>query len=706
MMKVLLISFSSMAINVRCLSSCLKERGYKTYLAFCLSDFNKTNSSKFIKLINSLNIKLIGISLVTDDFKNAKYITTEIKKELALPVIWGGAHPTIASLECLKYADMVCVGEGEEALLELCDKMNRKVNYFSVQNIWFKKEEKIIRNELRHLVENLDKYFFPDYGFETHYIVIKEGYEKFDEKSLDGKYNIMTSRGCPFSCSYCYNNYRRKMYAHKGKYLRQRSINNILDELKLAKKKFKSINIINFWDDNFLMRNINDIKEFSEYYEKEINIPFFCLANPSYISEEKIKLLKKCGIAEIQVGIQTGSENINKNIYNRSIPNSIILDLAKLLRKYNIKVGYDIIFNNPYETRDDLIDTIELLLKFPKPFKLRGYNLIFYPGSEITEKAIKDNYILVNTNPDETSTIEAAVDSPLRSFDKVALSSRLYQPNFSIGEKRYLNSIIGLIPYYPKFLIKSLMHNENRLAKTLLKSLINLTKWRLLTKRYLINFLGKKIISALDNQFKTNLYEKAVKLEKAYYNSNFLNAVRRSIDPAVANWKYKLRKKDKGPLKLHLGSGDKYFEGYINIDWRKTRATDLVCDIRKLPYPENSVDLIETYHVIEHLPRHDLPRALETWHRILIPGGKLIIECPDFDAAVKEYIGGDAKRIDNIFGLQRFNGDVHLFGYNFKSLKKLLEEAGFKNIKEKEPQDYHSKDEPCLRVKCVKNDNL
>ena len=76
--------------------------------------------------------------------------------------------------------------------------------------------------------------------------------------------------------------------------------------------------------------------------------------------------------------------------------------------------------------------------------------------------------------------------------------------------------------------------------------------------------------------------------------------------------------------------------------------------------------LIETYHVIEHLNRHDLPIALKEWRRVLIVGGRLIIECPDFDEAIKEYIQGNEKRINNIFGLQRFPGDVHQFGYNLK----------------------------------------
>lgn len=155
-------------------------------------------------------------------------------------------------------------------------------------------------------------------------------------------------------------------------------------------------------------------------------------------------------------------------------------------------------------------------------------------------------------------------------------------------------------------------------------------------------------------------------------------------------------------LKLHLGCGKRPINNYVNIDARKTTATDLVCSVIKLPYPDESVEIIETYHVIEHLPRHDLPVALSEWRRLLVDGGRLIIECPDFDRAVKEYVDGNESRIDNIFGLQRYEGDYHLFGYNYKRLKELLEHAGFREIIQKDPTDYHVQSEPCMRVESIK----
>jgi predicted SAM-dependent methyltransferase len=155
-------------------------------------------------------------------------------------------------------------------------------------------------------------------------------------------------------------------------------------------------------------------------------------------------------------------------------------------------------------------------------------------------------------------------------------------------------------------------------------------------------------------------------------------------------------------LKLHLGCGKTHLEDYINIDIRRTKATDYVCDVINLPFPKNSIKLIETYHMIEHLSRKGFYKAIKNWSSILIPGGKIIIELPDFDKAVKEYLDGNEERLNNIFGLQRFKGDVHLYGYNFKRLEQILAQNGFERINKYEPKDYHRLSEPCIRVEAYK----
>ncbi len=157
------------------------------------------------------------------------------------------------------------------------------------------------------------------------------------------------------------------------------------------------------------------------------------------------------------------------------------------------------------------------------------------------------------------------------------------------------------------------------------------------------------------------------------------------------------------PIRLHLGCGEVFKEGYLNIDWRKTIATDYVCDITSVPLKKNSVSLIESYHVIEHLSKNEAIHTLKKWLDLLEVGGKVIIECPNFDEAVKEYLDGNTDRIYNIFGHRRFPGDAHQFGYNFERLNETLISIGYSDVTQSEPTDYHIHEEPCLRVEAFKN---
>jgi len=155
--------------------------------------------------------------------------------------------------------------------------------------------------------------------------------------------------------------------------------------------------------------------------------------------------------------------------------------------------------------------------------------------------------------------------------------------------------------------------------------------------------------------------------------------------------------------KLHIGCGNRHFPAYINIDSRKTEATDYVCSAIRLPFSDASVGLIETYHLIEHLPRYDLPKALREWWRVLIPGGKLVIECPDFHKVVEKHLHRNDEKLNNIFGRQRFAGDTHLYDWSYPRLARLLENHGFAVIECRELQDYRKMEETSLRLEAFKS---
>jgi len=231
----------------------------------------------------------------------------------------------------------------------------------------------------------------------------------------------------------------------------------------------------------------------------------------------------------------------------------------------------------------------------------------------------------------------------------------------------------------------------------------------------------KKIISILDKKLGTGFLKKAKKFQRFWNSLIFLNVFRRKIGLFKLKYKMGLLKEKK--IKLHLGCGNIKKEGYINIDAIKTRATDLIWDVtKKLPFEDNSVERIECYHLLEHLPvclmanikysygqkYEQIIRFLKEWRRVLKPNGKLVIEVPNFDMLVEEYGKADDDRKEEILvyiygGFRNENiYDIHRWGINKYRLMYILQKVGFREIEFKKAKDYHAKFCPCLRVECIK----
>ena len=158
------------------------------------------------------------------------------------------------------------------------------------------------------------------------------------------------------------------------------------------------------------------------------------------------------------------------------------------------------------------------------------------------------------------------------------------------------------------------------------------------------------------------------------------------------------------PLKLHLASGKDYKDGYINVDLYQsnTDRVDLVADVRKLPFSNNIADEILALHVIEHFDFHEGQRVIEEWYRVLKPGGKLILETPDFLETCREFVSCSPSRKQELylhfFAAPWVDGQTHKFLFTQEQLTCQLEWAGFKTTKRISPLSiYNSKaNEPVL----------
>ncbi|MCK5504122.1 MAG: radical SAM protein, partial [Thermodesulfovibrionia bacterium] len=402
------------------------------------------------------------------------------------------------------YADYICIGEGERVVVSLLDHLNDRGKDVipEIPGIWARLNEEIIKQPNGTPESNLDSLphqeYLPDYYYGFHRKKIYNFAKKpalFRKYALyGGTYHMMlTTRGCPFNCGYCANALLAKVYGRK---VRERSVENCIEEL-ISVKKDPHVLYINFQDDCFFVHNREWIKEFCEEYKKHINLPFMVRAIPTMLEREKLFMLKDAGLSVVILGVQTGSDHVNFDIYDRKIHFTSVKKSAELISESRVLPYYEMIVDNPYETEDDMIETIHSMTKVKKPYTISLAHLTFFPGTPLTQKALNDNII----------DSDAYLYRYMVKIDYTYLNKLLYlAPYLPTLFISYLNKpaaarkVIHLIltnslffivkrtiePAVYMFLItRSLDYNVKRTAKTLL------CNWKSALAKLLFNFLSR-----------------------------------------------------------------------------------------------------------------------------------------------------------------------------------------------------------------------
>lgn len=414
--------------SLRYLSSYIRSKGHTTKLIFLPRLYSERwgsdESYKYpypLEILQQLkwiclNSDVIAISLMSCHFDNAVAITKYLRS-LHKTIIWGGIHPTISPYECLEYADMVCVGEGENSIVELLDYMEFPTeNVTSIPGILTNKNHLVTVGEKIH---DLDKLGSPDYDFYHQYVLYKNSIVPLTNEILSdcltGRYRTSFSRGCTSSCTYCCNNILKKLY-NPPHDIRWRSIDNQIAELKWAKENIRGLSKIEFSDDTFLSRPLSQIIEFASKYKKEIDLPFIILSTPLSISYSKLKALSDAGLNNIGIGIQTVYEPVRK-LYKRHETIEQIKNASYLINKIptSLTVRYDFITDNPWGGEIETETNIKFSMQLPNPKIIRIFSLTFYPGTDLynlakSEGLIKDDlnevYRVTQLTPKNTYTNE------------------------------------------------------------------------------------------------------------------------------------------------------------------------------------------------------------------------------------------------------------------------------------------------------------
>jgi anaerobic magnesium-protoporphyrin IX monomethyl ester cyclase len=369
------------------LSANLKAHGHETGL-LDLTWNGSVRRTPIRQAIDAFAPDLVAFSATSVDYPLALKVARAVKAQRDLPVLFGGVHATVAPEVAIAedVVDMVCVGEGEEALADLCDRWDAGRDITDTPNFWFKSNGRVIRNALRPLIQDLDRLPFQD----------RDLFD-LDRRStvLNGKLGVQATRGCPHGCTYCANYRLRRLY--KGqKYLRSRSVGNVLREIEECMDRYH-VRSIDFMDDVFIA-NRQWVLEFCEAYAAHVRLPFRCGGRVEYVTDEVCRVLAQAGCTWLFLGIEAGNPTIRRDVMHRRYSNEQVVEAFRIARVHGLNVASFNMIGLPHETRETLWQTVQLN-KAVQPDDLRASILQPYHGTEIRRWCIAAGLIDEDTLP-------------------------------------------------------------------------------------------------------------------------------------------------------------------------------------------------------------------------------------------------------------------------------------------------------------------
>lgn len=376
---------------------------------------------------------VVGFSCISTDYPRSLLIAKEIKKRYPkLLLIWGGIHAILYPDEVITnpYADAICIGEGERALIEFLNDLENE-RRLDVEGFWYKDGEKIIRNKRRSLEEDLDKLEFCDWRpWDLHLY--------FRNYIFPYSLPVLSSRGCIFDCSFCSSPALREHL--EGRYYRVRSVENVIAELIFLLQNFERIGLkgIIFRDDLFGL-DFNWFSNFIIQFKKaglNKKLYWVCETRADLITKDWAKMAGSAGCLMVGLGLECGDENYRFKVYNKKIANQTYKNAIKLLQKNDILTAVNVIIGAPGEKKSNLRKTFSFVKELKSDFTIVNKYLPI-PGTKLMQRWEEGRLT-------ETAKIKYWINKKIL-FWKLRTGINLVIKGFYIWKFRYLIYIFKFI---------------------------------------------------------------------------------------------------------------------------------------------------------------------------------------------------------------------------------------------------------------------
>jgi len=401
------VSGSLSAEGSRLISALLKRAGHSVISTFLARGFPIEYEAGEIELLREVlkETDLVMVAVYSHYSYRAVQVTEFIHKNYpGMKVIWGGPHCVSAPELSLRHADGVCFSEGDECVVEFVSKLEAGESYEKTPSMAFIVNGSQIRNDPLPPFRDLDGLPYSDFTLDGNFVldgtlmpltedVLKRYFSSFPFNV--STFHALTSRGCPHRCSFCNNCRYIAMFGKNS--IRTQGVDRFMDEIEHHLKNLGFFSRVSFSDDDFFIRSTRQIEKFAERYKKNVDLPFALNLSAKTYRKDKLEILLDCGVRHAQIGVQSGSERVLDEVYDRkiSLPRTreITREVAPYYDSHGMRLALDFIVDNPYETPSDIIENFNYLISLPHKTRINIFTLAFFPGTPIYDRALEDGFI-------------------------------------------------------------------------------------------------------------------------------------------------------------------------------------------------------------------------------------------------------------------------------------------------------------------------
>lgn len=400
---VLIAFYNTKALGVRYLETALQRSGYEVQTVFYKS-FNSVNPSVTTQteldlLVNRLRAAqpvMVGLSVMSSMYLDTvELVIDAITKNFDLPLVHGGSFVSMFPERFLRREgkDFAIRVDGEHPICALANALRTGGDWRDIPSLCYLENGQVVLNKIGGLENDINNYGLPAIQCEKACFIENNKLVEGDPQLNTLSYEVIASRGCPFTCSYCCCINLARLYPQGIKHVRTRSVQSVIEELKIAKKTCKKLIFVHFYDEIF--PNLPGwVDEFVVEYKKHIDLPFTIWSHPKMVDAEMLRKLKSVGLVEVIMGIQSGSPYIRKDVFHRYESNEDIIKATRIIRESGVFwASYDFMLRHPFETLETLQESYWLVKEMHGPFELQLHGLNFLPGTDIVQMAIDQGYL-------------------------------------------------------------------------------------------------------------------------------------------------------------------------------------------------------------------------------------------------------------------------------------------------------------------------